>query len=46
MGLDLETRPLSRFCRSLFQPFARTAFTVRKPARNVIPAAVDFSPAS
>jgi SAM-dependent methyltransferase len=31
MGLEPESRPLSRFCRSLLQPFARAAFTVRKP---------------
>ncbi|HEX3696672.1 MAG TPA: class I SAM-dependent methyltransferase [Polyangia bacterium] len=45
MGLELESRPLSRFCRSLFQPFARTAFTVRKPARLALTTAVEFSPA-
>lgn len=29
MGLEPEVRRLSRFCRSLFQPFARTAFVLR-----------------
>jgi len=36
MGLEPEARPLSRFCRSILQPFARTAFLLRIPA----PAAV------
>ena len=31
MGLEPEMRPLSRFCRSLLQPFARTAFLLRIP---------------
>jgi ubiquinone/menaquinone biosynthesis C-methylase UbiE len=31
MGLEPEARPLSRFCRSLLQPFARTMFVLRKP---------------
>jgi len=30
MGLEPESRPLSRFCRSIVQPFARTAFILRK----------------
>jgi len=30
MGLEAESRPLSRFCRSILQPFARTAFILRK----------------
>ena len=30
MGLEPETRALGRFCRSALQPFARTAFTLRK----------------
>jgi ubiquinone/menaquinone biosynthesis C-methylase UbiE len=30
MGLEPETHPLSRFCRSIVQPFARTAFVLRK----------------
>ena len=30
MGLEPEARPLSRFCRSILQPFARTAFILRK----------------
>ena len=29
MGLEPESRPLSRFCRSLLQPLARTAFLLR-----------------
>jgi len=29
MGLEPEARPLSRFCRSILQPFARTAFLLR-----------------
>jgi ubiquinone/menaquinone biosynthesis C-methylase UbiE len=32
MGLEPEARPLSRFCRSILQPFARTAFLLRAPA--------------
>ena len=31
MGLEPEARPLSRFCRSILQPFARTMFVLRKP---------------
>ena len=31
MGLEPEARPLSRFCRSILQPFARTAFLLRLP---------------
>jgi ubiquinone/menaquinone biosynthesis C-methylase UbiE len=30
MGLEPESRELSRFCRSVLQPFARTAYTLRK----------------
>ena len=30
MGLEPEARPLSRFCRSILQPFARTLFVLRK----------------
>ena len=30
MGLEPETHELPRFCRSVLQPFARTAFTLRK----------------
>jgi|tagenome__1003787_1003787.scaffolds.fasta_scaffold20484113_2 SAM-dependent methyltransferase len=41
MGLEAETTPLGRFCRSLVQPFARAAFVLRKTAR---PAAVENSP--
>jgi ubiquinone/menaquinone biosynthesis C-methylase UbiE len=37
MGLEPESRPLSRFCRSILQPFARTAFILRK-ARAFAPA--------
>ena len=29
MGLEPDVRPLSRFCRSILQPFARTAFLLR-----------------
>jgi SAM-dependent methyltransferase len=32
LGLEAESVTLGRFCRSLFQPFARTAFVLRKPA--------------
>ncbi len=32
MGLEPQARPLSRFCRSVLQPFARTAFLLRAPA--------------
>jgi ubiquinone/menaquinone biosynthesis C-methylase UbiE len=32
MGLEPQARPLSRFCRSILQPFARTAFLLRAPA--------------
>ena len=35
MGLEPESRELSRFCRSVLQPFARTAFTLRKPRADV-----------
>ena len=41
MGLEAEATSLSRFCRSVAQPFARAAFVVRKPART---AAVGNSP--
>jgi ubiquinone/menaquinone biosynthesis C-methylase UbiE len=37
MGLEPETHPLSRFCRSILQPFARTAFVLRK-SRCLVPA--------
>jgi SAM-dependent methyltransferase len=40
MGLEAESRELSRFCRSALQPFARTVFTLRKPRG----AAVGVSP--
>jgi SAM-dependent methyltransferase len=30
MGVEAEGQELSRFCRSVFQPFARTAFTLRR----------------
>ena len=36
MGLEPEARPLSRFCRSILQPFARTAFVLRK-SRALVP---------
>lgn len=32
MGFEPELTPLSRFCRSLLQPFTRTAFLLRRPA--------------
>lgn len=32
MGVEAESRPLSRFCRSILQPFARTLFVLRRPA--------------
>ena len=31
MGIEPETRPLSRFCRSILQPFARTMFVLPRP---------------
>jgi SAM-dependent methyltransferase len=31
MGFEAETRTLSRLCRSVWQPYARTAFLLRKP---------------
>ena len=39
MGLEPEARPLSRFCRSILQPFARTAFILRK-SRALVPTPV------
>ena len=39
MGLEPEMHPLSRFCRSIIQPFARTAFVLRK-ARALAPTPV------
>jgi SAM-dependent methyltransferase len=44
MGLEAESHELSRFCRSVLQPFARTAFTLRKPRAGA--AAVEPSPAA
>jgi SAM-dependent methyltransferase len=44
MGLDAEVIPLSRFCRSVLQPFARTAFTLRKPRTLAAARAVEDSP--
>jgi hypothetical protein len=32
MGVEVESRALDRFCRSIWQPFARAAFVLRKPA--------------
>ena len=32
MGLEPEIQRLSRFCRSILQPFARTVFLLRAPA--------------
>jgi SAM-dependent methyltransferase len=45
MGLEPESHELSRFCRSVLQPFARTAFTLRKPRPGVgaSPAADELS---
>jgi SAM-dependent methyltransferase len=46
MGVEAESAELSRFCRSVFQPFARTAFLLRKPrpANDVThPASVEDS---
>ena len=37
MGLEPETRRLSRFCRSILQPFARTVFVLRRPALGGMP---------
>jgi SAM-dependent methyltransferase len=39
MGLEAESAELPRFCRSVLQPFARTAFVLRKarPANDVTP---------
>ncbi len=34
MGIEPETRPLSRFCRSILQPFARTLFVLTRPRSN------------
>jgi SAM-dependent methyltransferase len=44
MGVEAESRELSRFCRSVLQPFARTAFTLRKPRGSA--AGVGVSPAA
>ena len=45
MGLEPEAQALSRFCRSVLQPFARTAFTLRKPrGGEAAQAAVEVSP--
>ncbi|HVU51834.1 MAG TPA: class I SAM-dependent methyltransferase [Polyangia bacterium] len=47
MGLEPESHELSRFCRSVLQPFARTAFTLRKPrAVGPSPAAGEVSSAA
>jgi ubiquinone/menaquinone biosynthesis C-methylase UbiE len=32
LGFEPELTPLSRFCRSVLQPFSRTAFLLRRPA--------------
>jgi SAM-dependent methyltransferase len=45
MGLEPETRPVPRFARSVLQPFARTAFVLRKPAVEFPPAAGESSSA-
>jgi SAM-dependent methyltransferase len=31
LGVDVESQPLGRFCRSVLQPFARAAFVLHKP---------------
>lgn len=41
MGLEAETTPLGRFCRSVFQPFARAAFVLHK---SIASGAVGNSP--
>jgi SAM-dependent methyltransferase len=50
MGLEADVTSLSRFCRSVAQPFARAAFVVRRPVRpptvgNSPPGVDDSSPA-
>ena len=42
MGLEADSRELPRFCRSVLQPFARTAFTLRKGRGGAT--AVELSP--
>lgn len=42
MGLQAESHRLGRFCRSVLQPFARTAFVLRKPGE--IPAGPVVNP--
>lgn len=37
IGIEPETRPLSRFCRSILQPFARTVFVLRRPLSPISP---------
>jgi SAM-dependent methyltransferase len=46
LGLETESRALGRFCRSVLQPFARTAFVLRKPAASKLhrDAAEDSAP--
>lgn len=46
MGVEPETQPLSRFCRSVLQPFARTAFTLRKPRGAVAALTIEAAPAN
>jgi SAM-dependent methyltransferase len=36
MGLEAEGRELSRFCRSVLQPFARSVFVLRKPTARTV----------
>jgi SAM-dependent methyltransferase len=50
MGIEAESHVLGRFCRSVLQPFARTAFVLRKASRRtrsdvrIPPPADDSSP--
>lgn len=39
MGLEPESQRVPRFARSPFQPYARTAFVLRKPAASLLSAA-------
>jgi len=46
MGIQADSTPLSRFCRSVLQPFARAAFVLHKGASldrtvNISPRAGD-----
>jgi SAM-dependent methyltransferase len=44
MGLEADCRRLSRFCRSVLQPFARTAFVLRKDGGLAAAPGVRISP--